>query len=499
MLAGSRRLASTRSSTTLPPSSAPSAALKSRSRCPCGPIPTAARRCCRCSRPSCPKAFSRSASLRASARSCASTTWHSSHCPGKTPSAGCVFAAAPAQRASTTSVKSLSEILADQGSRDLFEYLSDKYLIRSGIAGVQPKVMLTAETDIPSGTTTHKAPHKPGIAERATLRARQLIVKIGGEDYPGLAENEYHCLRIAAGLELPVPIFWLSADRKRLVLERFDYDRASGSYLGFEDMVSLQGVTNERKYEGSHEMVARAIANNASPALLQSSLEQYFASVVLSIVLQNGDAHLKNFGMLYTDPGLRRLPALTDLRHRLHDDLHPQGPACAGARQDSRLAGPRHALRVRSRALRSRSPGAGARSRAGGRDVICARQRRFRHLASYPRSGYAAGAGAALATKSRRNLATGSFRSTALTLSLGTYESTPRLALRWAIGRRPWPKAIRTEPIALQRSHSASTALCDITLRYRRDLVRRAARAALPRRSPSRRRPAVPRSTPAAV
>ena len=199
--------------------------------------------------------------------------------------------------------ESLSEILADQGSRDLFEYLSDKYLIRSGIAGVQPKVMLTAETDLPSATTTHEVPHKSGIAERATLRARQLIVKVGGEDYPGLAENEYHCLRIAADLELPVPPLWLSADRKRLVLERFDYDAPSGSYLGFEDMVSLQGVTNERKYEGSHEMVARAIANNASPALLQSSLEQYFSSVVLSIVLQNGDAHLKNFGMLYTDSG----------------------------------------------------------------------------------------------------------------------------------------------------------------------------------------------------
>ena len=241
--------------------------------------------------------------MRASARSCASTTWHCLPCPGKTPSAGCVLAAAPAHENEHDERESLSEILADQGSRDLFEYLSDKYLIRSGIAGVQPKVMLTAETDTPSGTTPHQVPHKPSIAERATLRARQLIVKVGGEEYPGLAENEYHCLRIAAGLDLPVPAFWLSADRKRLVLERFDYDAASGSYLGFEDMVSLQGVTNERKYEGSHEMVARAIANNASPALLQSSLEQYFASVVLSIVLQNGDAHLKNFGMLYTDPG----------------------------------------------------------------------------------------------------------------------------------------------------------------------------------------------------
>jgi serine/threonine-protein kinase HipA len=128
-------------------------------------------------------------------------------------------------------------------------------------------------------------------------------VKVGADDYPGLAENEYHCLAIARSLDLPVPNFWLSDDRNRLVIERFDFDQANGRYLGFEDMVSLQGLVNERKYEGSYENVAKAITTNASSALKSRSLDEYFGSLVLSIVLQNGDAHLKNFGLLYTDPG----------------------------------------------------------------------------------------------------------------------------------------------------------------------------------------------------
>ena len=196
-------------------------------------------------------------------------------------------------------IESLSEILGDQGSANLFEYLSDKYLIRSGISGVQPKVMLAAE-DLQEASLP---PQRMSIGERATLRARQLIVKVSGGEFPGLAENEYQCLTLARALDLPVAAFWLSNDRKRFVVERFDFNRSSGRYLGFEDMVSLQGLVNNDKYEGSYENVAKAIARNAAPALTKQSLEAYFGSLVLSIVLQNGDAHLKNFGLLYTDPG----------------------------------------------------------------------------------------------------------------------------------------------------------------------------------------------------
>jgi len=199
--------------------------------------------------------------------------------------------------------ESLGEILSDQGSRNLFEYLSDKYLIRSGISGVQPKVMLAAD-DEPDDDMANSAPAaKASIGERATLRARQLIVKVSGDDFPGLTENEYHCLAIARALAHQVPRCWLSEDRKRLAIERFDFDRASGRYLGFEDMVSLQGAVNEQKYEGSYERVAKAILLNASPALVKSSLAEFFAVLTLGIVLRNGDAHLKNFGLLYSNPG----------------------------------------------------------------------------------------------------------------------------------------------------------------------------------------------------
>lgn len=194
-------------------------------------------------------------------------------------------------------VESLAEILADHGTRDLFGYLCDKYLISTSIAGVQPKVVVPVQAPKP------RSGEKPGIGERSTLRARQLIVKTNGQDYPDLAENECHCLAIAAlcGDLLEVPRFSLSQDRRRLAIDRFDLDD-EGRYLGFEDMVSLQGKVNDDKYRGSYEQVAATIRNNCSPGALQNSLERFFASIVLSVVLRNGDAHLKNFGLLYTHP-----------------------------------------------------------------------------------------------------------------------------------------------------------------------------------------------------
>ncbi len=199
----------------------------------------------------------------------------------------------------TPGVESLEQLLADQGSGDLFADLCDRYLIGSGVAGVQPKVLVAARDDVrvPRGGKA-----KASLDDRSTLRAHQYIVKADSPEFPDLAVNEFHCLSVASAAGLSVPAFQLSRDRKRLVVQRFDYDFEDDRYLGFEDMVALQGKTNATKYEGTYEQVARTIAMNASPAWRARSLHQYFAGVVASVALGNGDAHLKNFGLLYTDP-----------------------------------------------------------------------------------------------------------------------------------------------------------------------------------------------------
>ena len=84
-------------------------------------------------------------------------------------------------------------------------------------------------------------------------------------------------------------------------MRRFDRT-ADGTALGFEDMAVLMGLPASRKYDASYERIAKAILLYCSPEQHPAALSQLFDQVVLSCLLGNGDAHLKNFGVLYGDP-----------------------------------------------------------------------------------------------------------------------------------------------------------------------------------------------------
>jgi serine/threonine-protein kinase HipA len=184
--------------------------------------------------------------------------------------------------------ESLKNILTWKGTEDLFELLAEQYALASGISGVQPKVVVSTRRD--SGDTI----------EKTSIKDRGLIIKSSGDDFPELAVNEYICMSIAKAAGLEVPNFWLSDDKKLFVVERFDI--GEHGYIGFEDMTSLMNRQNEEKYIGSYEQVAKAVALFASENFKKSSLNALFSSVALSTMLRNGDAHLKNFGLLYTHP-----------------------------------------------------------------------------------------------------------------------------------------------------------------------------------------------------
>lgn len=192
----------------------------------------------------------------------------------------------------------LDEILAWDGVEDLFVELAERYLLRTGASGVQPKLLVPEQT----------APSK------GSMLTRELIVKSAGDDYPGLAINEYVCMSIARAAGIAVPEFHLSKNRELFVMRRFDRTAAGGA-IGFEDMAVLMGLSATRKYDSSYERIAKAILLYCSPEHHPAALAQLFDQVVVSCVVGNGDAHLKNFGVLYDDPheGTVRLAPAYDI------------------------------------------------------------------------------------------------------------------------------------------------------------------------------------------
>ena len=186
----------------------------------------------------------------------------------------------------------LSEILAWDSTESLFAELVDKYIYRTGISGVQPKVLVP---QVASSLPMEPAPSK------ATVRTLDLIVKSGRQEYPGLAANEFLCMSIAKASGLAVPEFHLSNNKELFVMQRFDRT-PDGTPIGFEDMAVLAGFSSREKYKTSYTHVAKLVEAFASGSHVRPSLQALFDMVALSCVLGNGDAHLKNFGMLYTDP-----------------------------------------------------------------------------------------------------------------------------------------------------------------------------------------------------
>lgn len=193
---------------------------------------------------------------------------------------------------------SVKELLVHDGAQDLFDDLLTTYAAYSGVSGVQPKVLVRDEAG--------------GDISRLTHRGATHIVKAWqANQYPELATNEYFCLRAAMHAGLQVAKHELSAGGRFLIVERFDVSKQG--YLGFEDFCVLSGKTTDEKYDSSYEACARII-NAYLPAERKShALQELFTSVALTAAIQNGDAHLKNFGLLYdhtgADADIRLAPA----------------------------------------------------------------------------------------------------------------------------------------------------------------------------------------------
>lgn len=179
--------------------------------------------------------------------------------------------------------ESLDELLTYPDTVELFNELVGRYALRSGISGVQPKVMLQAR-------------------ERGTVTTGGYIVKSWGLEYPQLAMNEFFCMSAVKRAGLPVTEFYCSENGGLFLMKRFD-QAPSGTQLGFEDMCALHGVGTAQKYGSSYERVAKTIRNFVSAGEQLRAREQFFATLLLSVMLRNGDAHLKNFGVLYGSAG----------------------------------------------------------------------------------------------------------------------------------------------------------------------------------------------------
>ncbi len=169
--------------------------------------------------------------------------------------------------------------ILQSNKQNLFEELMQRFALRSGVSGVQPKLLLSAHN-------------------KTTMKFEHYIIKSFESNYPQLALNEYFCMKAIQNANLPTPEFYISDDLSMFVMKRFDV-KDDGSYFGFEDMCVLTARGTDEKYNGSYEECIRVIKDIIPPQKRKLSIKIFFKAIIMNHLLQNGDGHLKNYGVVY--------------------------------------------------------------------------------------------------------------------------------------------------------------------------------------------------------
>lgn len=134
---------------------------------------------------------------------------------------------------------------------------------------------------------------------RNTKQTASYIAKgFDASEYPCLATNEFLCMQTIKQAGIAVAQTSLSEDSSVLLVRRFDVSE-QGYFLGMEDFTSLRQYSAEDKYKGSYAAIAQIIRQISGRP--DEDLIHFFNQFAASCILKNGDAHLKNFSVLYHD------------------------------------------------------------------------------------------------------------------------------------------------------------------------------------------------------
>lgn len=175
-------------------------------------------------------------------------------------------------------------------------------LLKFSLAGAQLKfsvfgdgTRLTVPAAGQAGNYIVKMPdERPGFGDvpAAELGGLELARAIG------IPTPEAHLLDVTSvgGLE-----GWATGEQRALAVKRFDRDDRSGRRIHMEEYAQVLNVPTARvgaKYDSANfELVGLLTANLVDPGAVADVIDR----IVLNVLFGNGDAHLKNWAILYPD------------------------------------------------------------------------------------------------------------------------------------------------------------------------------------------------------
>jgi len=169
---------------------------------------------------------------------------------------------------------------------------------KMSISGVQPKLSVKL-------VSKAESPHL-----EVTGEGGQYILKPQVQAFANLPENEDLCMNIAEDLDIDTPphcLVHLKDKSLAYVVKRFD--REGLRKIHQEDFAQILG--KQDKYDGSVEEIGRKLKEVSEVPGLDVQL--FFERVVFNFLIGNGDAHAKNYSVIYNEEGFVLLAPVYDL------------------------------------------------------------------------------------------------------------------------------------------------------------------------------------------
>ena len=148
------------------------------------------------------------------------------------------------------------------------------------------------------------------------------IVKLPSQQFTGVPENEFSMMTVADMIGMEVPLIKLVdldaitgipegiGELKGQALAVSRFDRTSSGPVHIEDFAQVFGVFPDDKYKrASYASIARVIGIEAGDV----GAIEFIRRLVFSVLIGNGDMHLKNWSLIYPDRRSASLSPAYDL------------------------------------------------------------------------------------------------------------------------------------------------------------------------------------------
>jgi serine/threonine-protein kinase HipA len=149
------------------------------------------------------------------------------------------------------------------------------------------------------------------------------IVKFPDKLYPEVPRNEFVMMSLAKSVGIDVPaiklvhrdtmhgvpdVAWPESEEWAYAIRRFDRDD-NRDRVHIEDLAQVRNFYAGDKYQGNFETVAALLYRGRDT----ESLREFARRLAFDVLIGNGDAHLKNWSLVYRDPRIPTISPAYDL------------------------------------------------------------------------------------------------------------------------------------------------------------------------------------------